>query len=379
MQIRISKAILLLFLIIGGTSFAQNVTLKGKVLDAETNQPVEFANIGVVGSFMGTATDFNGGFELTISEEFKNYAVRISAVGYQPKELRVEDLVSETGVDVKLVQQSYGIDQVEVKAESKRLYGIIKTASNMIPDNYSKAYGSTVYYMQTINGKNTTETALKYLDASGYGDRSYNDGYKNRKFEVGEVRRNFNQKPLLNGMLYADDVLEFDVVRTRGNVLDVDVVDLFELELLQENNEKNDSVWIIKYKLDKPDFAATGDEQVLSYQGVIYISSVDYAVLRNELEVTSKGYHHAGRSSGLVSGDGNYTYKVISNYRKAIDGKYALSKIEYSGSSKSNSIVMTWINYDFKTTAEVEVKGRDYYTAISSDDGFWKRFTLPKE
>nr|WP_321451019.1 carboxypeptidase-like regulatory domain-containing protein [uncultured Carboxylicivirga sp.] len=379
MQIQISKAILLLFLIIGGTGFAQNVTLKGKVLDAETNQPVEFANIGVVGSFMGTATDFNGGFELTISEEFKNYAVRISAVGYQPKELRVEDLVSVTGVDVKLVQQSYGIDQVEVKAESKRLYGIIKTASNMIPDNYSKAYGSTVYYMQTINGKNTTETALKYLDASGYGDRSYNDGYKNRKFEVGEVRRNFNQKPLLNGMLYADDVLEFDIVRIRGNVLDVDVVDLFELELLQENNEKNDSVWVIKYKLDKPNFASTGDEQVFYYQGVIYISSVDYAVLRNELEVTSSGYHHAGRSSGLVGGDGNYTYKVISNYRKAIDGKYALSKIEYSGSSKSNSIVMTWINYDFKTTAEVEVKGRDYYTAISSDDGFWKRFTLPKE
>ncbi|MBS2100512.1 carboxypeptidase-like regulatory domain-containing protein [Carboxylicivirga linearis] len=378
MQIRILKVVLLFMLFVSGTVFSQNITIKGKVLDAETNQPVEFANIGIVGSFMGTASDFNGGFELTISEEFRSYPVRISAVGYQPKELRVGDLIDEIGVNVKLIQQSYGIDQVEVMAESKRLYGILKTAANMISDNYMQAYASNVYFSQTVSKSQKTEVALDYADASGYGDRSYNNAYQKRDYKVKEVRRNFEQKPLKKGMLRADDVLEFDIVRVRGNVLDADVVDQFDLELVKNDSSPKDSVWVIKYSLSKPDFAATGDEQVISYIGVVYISSVDYAILRNELEVVSKGYHHAGRASGLVSSSGEYSYKVNTSYRKAIDNKYALSKIEYSGSG-STTIDMIWVNYDYRSEMDTQIKGRSYYTTQQTDDSFWNRFTLPKE
>ena len=378
MQIRILKVLLLFMLFNCGTVFSQNITIKGKVLDAETNQPVEFANIGIVGSFMGTASDFNGGFELSISEEFSSYTVRISAVGYQPKEVIVGDLVDEGGVDVKLIQQSYGIDQVEVMAESKRLYGILKTAANMISDNYAQAYASNVYFSQTINETEKSEMALNYTDAAGYGDRSFNNAYQKRDFEVKEVRRNFEQKPIKKGMLRADDVLDFDIVRVRGNVLDADVVDQFDLELVKNDSSPKDSVWIIKYSLSKPDFAATGDEQVISYKGVVYVSSVDYAILRNELEVVSKGYHHAGRASGLASDNGEYSYKVNTNYRKAIDNKYALSKIEYSGSG-SKKIDMIWVSYDYSSKIDNQIEGRTYYTTHPTDDSFWNRFALPKE
>jgi len=372
------KVLLLLMIFISGTVFSQNITIKGKVLDAETNQPVEFANVGIVGSFMGTASDFNGGFELTISEEFSSYTVRISAVGYQSKEVKVADLVDKIGVDVKLIQQSYGIDQVEVMAESKRLYGILKTAANMISDNYTGTYSSNVYFVQTVNENQKSEIALNYTDAAGYGDRSFNNAYQYRDFKVREVRRNFEQKPIKKGMLRADDILEFDIVRVRGNVLDADLVDQFDLELIQKDSSPKDSVWVIKYSLSKPDFAATGDERVVSYKGVVYVSSVDYAILRNELEVVSEGYHQAGRASGIVSGNGEYSYKVKTSYRKAIDDKYALSKIEYSGSG-SKTIDMVWVNYDYSSEIDTQINGRTYYSTRQTDDNYWNRFTLPKE
>ena len=211
MQIPFFKALSFLILLVSCSAFAQNITLKGKVVDAETNQPVEFANLGIVNSFVGTATDFNGEFELIISEDFKSYTVRISAVGYRSKEITAEELVSEKGVQLKLFPQSYGIGQVEIKAESKRLYGVLKTASNMIEDNYMDPYGAKVYFVQLMDGSKKSEIALNFFDQDGYGERSFSNALEKRGYEISEVRRNYNQTPIVDGLIRADDILEFEM------------------------------------------------------------------------------------------------------------------------------------------------------------------------
>ncbi len=377
MQIPILKLVNLVMLFVSCSAFAQNITLKGKVLDAETNQPVEFANLGIVGSFMGTATDFNGVFELKVSEEFRDFTVRISAVGYRSKEIGVADLSKNDGVIVKLLPQSYGIGQVEVMAESKRLYGLLKTVGNLIADNYMKAYEAKVYYTQLVEGTEKTEVALNYVDKGGYGNRSYSDAMENRGYDVIEVRRNFKQKPMLKGLIRADDILEFDIARLRGNILDVENVDQFKLELVDDAISQKDSIWVIKYELDQPRFAETGDEQVISYSGVIYLSMIDNAVLRNELKVVSKGYHVAGRSSGLSNDSKNYTYQVNTVYRKALNGKYALGKIEYIGEGE-HPVRMLWVVYDYNALkSNTDVK-REYYSFKNANPGFWERFKLPE-
>ena len=56
--------ILLLFL---QNLIAQNITLKGKVTDAESGEPLAFVNIGVVESGNGTTSDENGQFTLDLN------------------------------------------------------------------------------------------------------------------------------------------------------------------------------------------------------------------------------------------------------------------------------------------------------------------------
>lgn len=67
---------------------------RGTVLDAGTEAPIPYVNIGVVGGSTGTVTDMDGSFLL----EFKSGSslsmdlLRISSLGYRPLEVRIADL-----------------------------------------------------------------------------------------------------------------------------------------------------------------------------------------------------------------------------------------------------------------------------------------------
>lgn len=76
------KSILKIFsllLFVAGSSPAQ--TLKGVIIDSETNKPVPFVNIGVLDKNIGTVSDIKGKFSLTLKE---SETVRFSSIGYEP-------------------------------------------------------------------------------------------------------------------------------------------------------------------------------------------------------------------------------------------------------------------------------------------------------
>ncbi len=368
---------LVAMVLLSAGAIAQNIEIKGRIVDAETNKPVEFANIGVVGTYMGTASDFDGNYELVVGESYANNKVHISAVGYKPKEFTVAELQMLAGNDIKLISQTYGIQEVNVKADSKRLYGILKTASGVIEDIYEESYSAQVYLSQDKNGQKT-EAVVDYSDSKGYGERSLAGAYAARSYKVEEVRRDFEVTPLKDGLIYANDLLAFDVVRQRGNVLDINLVDSYNLELAKEDKIDGNAVWVINYSLDKPDVAKTGDAYCKAYKGVIVIRQNDYSVVRNELEFVSKGFFHAGRDAYRANvSDADYTVKVTSDYRKTANDKYALGKIVYSGKSADDSLVAEWIVYDY--SAYKDAGRRSFYTDKKQNKDFWSRFTLPKE
>jgi hypothetical protein len=43
---------------------AQNGVVKGKIVDATTNEPLPFVNVVVFGSTLGSVTDLDGNFQL---------------------------------------------------------------------------------------------------------------------------------------------------------------------------------------------------------------------------------------------------------------------------------------------------------------------------
>ena len=63
---------------------AQTGKIKGKILDAENGDPLIGANILIVGTSLGAATDANGDYNIT-NVEAGVYSVKASYVGYQAK------------------------------------------------------------------------------------------------------------------------------------------------------------------------------------------------------------------------------------------------------------------------------------------------------
>ena len=96
-------------------------TLKGKVMDMNDN-PIAYTNIGLEGTYFGTASNSEGEFELKIPDDFTSYRIFFSAVGYKNSMLVVSDLLEKDFNIIRLQEQSYSIDDIDVNAQSKVLY-----------------------------------------------------------------------------------------------------------------------------------------------------------------------------------------------------------------------------------------------------------------
>ena len=55
--------------------------VKGKVIDAETKEPLPFANIAFVGTTVGTTSDFDGNY--FIESQWASDKIMISYLGYK--------------------------------------------------------------------------------------------------------------------------------------------------------------------------------------------------------------------------------------------------------------------------------------------------------
>ncbi len=96
-------------LAICATASAQDITLKGVVLDEETKGPVPAVNISVKGTNLRTATNSEG--QYTISNLQSNAVLVFTYIGYKQQEIAVN---GRTKLDVTLVSDFGKLDEVVV-------------------------------------------------------------------------------------------------------------------------------------------------------------------------------------------------------------------------------------------------------------------------
>ena len=62
---------------------AAQITLRGQVLDAETQQPIPNAQVGVADNRIGTSTNDDGRFALNIPPQYQQATLEVSLMGYR--------------------------------------------------------------------------------------------------------------------------------------------------------------------------------------------------------------------------------------------------------------------------------------------------------
>jgi len=129
-----------LFIISSTSLFAQRV-ISGTVKDAQTNEPLAFANINVIGS-NGTLTNINGDFSITVFTQ--DSILHISYIGYQAKNINLKNL--QNNLQIVLSPKMEQLDQVLISSKENPANKIIsKAIQNKKHNDPTKVLDSYTY------------------------------------------------------------------------------------------------------------------------------------------------------------------------------------------------------------------------------------------
>ena len=107
-----------LLIILQSVSFAQNITVKGRVTDASNGEPIPAASVVIDGTTTGVMADLNGNYSISAPS---GSVLAISSIGYDTQLVPVN---GRTAIDVALQASSEFLDDVMVVA-----YGTAKKSS----------------------------------------------------------------------------------------------------------------------------------------------------------------------------------------------------------------------------------------------------------
>ncbi|WP_405209166.1 TonB-dependent receptor [Aquimarina sp. LLG6339-5] len=201
---------LVIMLFLGIVSTAQT-TISGKVVD-DNNQPIPGANIALQGASVGTVTDFDGLFTLTL-EETPPFTIIVSSIGFESTNVSITSssnnltvtLKEGTELDEVIISASRTPERVFESPVSVERFGIKKIKTTPAADFYDG--------LESLKGVdiNTNSLTFKSVNTRGFAD------FANTRF-VQLVDGMDNSAPALNFVL--------------GNLLGMTELDVNSIELL---------------------------------------------------------------------------------------------------------------------------------------------------
>lgn len=384
------KLISLLVLILGCLMVVRaqddsRITVKGTIVDGQTGEPVAFANLGLLGTVAGVASDMDGKFELTVPDRYATHKIRISAVGYATAEMKVYEAKDKPNLVIQLKPVTYGIGAVDVYGQlliyKKMLQNVVSNISkNYIVDPYN--YEGYFKYVTNINGvEKIKEATVTIYDSKGYHRGDVASAFSELNYKFNEVRRNQQATSVLDGLTCLDDILTADIIRNTRNVLDIVNSRDYKLKSKGKIVYEGDSVQTISYTAVNPSISTTGDPSVQSYSGEIYVNLKDLSVLKNVIHITARDFNTLGRNLITINEKpkSGVVLTITTNYKK-LKSVYFLSgvNIEYAYKEEGNDVKgkMDFVTTRVRIENPTVIAGRTYYEDIKANEDFWNKYSV---
>lgn len=299
------------------------VSIGGKIVDAETNEPLPYATIGISHRGRGTVTNFNGDFILRISEECLEDTLTVSYVGYVNRLLPVKSLPGNM-MTIKMDRDYIPIPEIIIRAQDPLL--ILRRTISSAASNYGTTPAVlTGFYREGVYRKKEPQIyseAVVRIYKSPYARSLQNDQIKiirSRKIE------NLEAKDTLAVRLKAglSATLSLDGMRHLFDFLDPQSFDTYDYHLRDIVTIDGQTAFVISFKQKQ-----WVTEPLM--QGDIYVNVDNYSVMLAEFEVNPLYVDQTGESfiSRLPK---DYTMKpeyvrYRTRYRN-VDGRYYLSHV----------------------------------------------------
>ncbi len=326
------------------------VAVKGKVVDADSSEPLSFANVTVSSGNYATVTNSEGDFILKIpKKEADNVLVKFSYLGYEDKELALNDILGDKNrIKLKLISVSIG----QINVLPKDANQIIREMLSLKNENYvQNPLEMEAFYRETIQrGKSYVSLAEAVVQVY---KQPYNN-YKTDGVKVFKARKQADYQKMdtltfkLQGGPYTS--LMLDVMKDPYAILTTEDLDYYDFKVDNITKIKEKVIYVIYFQqkeyIDIPMF-----------YGKLYIdaeslalTSANYSInLTNRKEAAAMFIKEKPAGAEVYPTEASY----MVNYSK-INGKwqygYSRAQITFKINWKKK-----WFNTNYTSTIEMAI------------------------
>ncbi len=209
----IKKIIFFAFLLFSGSLVVAQTSITGTVKDAKTGEILFGANVKVTGKAVGTTSDFDGNFSLTVNDN-PPFTIEISMLGFQT--LKVEITQNRQVVNAELQENATALDEVVVSASRtpERILESPVTVERLDARAIKNTSAPSFYDgLENLKGVdiNTNSLTFKSVNTRGFAT------FANTRF-----------MQLVDGMDNSSPALNFAI----GNLLGMSELDVATVEIL---------------------------------------------------------------------------------------------------------------------------------------------------
>ena len=252
--------------------------VSGTVKDKQTKKKLEYVNISVPGTNVGTITNSDGEFTIKVQDSLQAKVVEISHIGYYNYRIALtgNDMVDE---NVMLTQNANVLEEVVVRAHDPRM--LVEEAMNRIGKNYSeKPTLLTGFYRETAQkGKRYINISEAIIDVY---KTPYDEDASRDRVQIFKGRALLSQKAsdtLIVKLLGGPNLsLYVDIVKNPDILLDKTTLGYFSFRMEESVVMDNRPQYVISFQ----------PQAILPYAlhyGKLYIDKESLAFTRAEFNL----------------------------------------------------------------------------------------------
>jgi len=297
--------------------------ITGTIIDADSDEPLPFATIGLKNTGKGTVTNASGEFGLKIIPEWAGDTLAISYLGYLGREIPVEQALGNN-FTIRMGREFISIPEIIIRTQVPQ--EIIYKSTSAISKNYGNTPAFlTGFYREGVMKKQELQNyseAIISIYKTSYTTSLLGDQikiFRSRKIE------NTDRTDTLAVRLKAglSTCLELDGVRNTFDFIARESMPEYKYLITDIVTFDEESAYVI-------DFEQREGVDLPLYRGSIYINTNDFAILHADFELHPK-YINKMKSSFISSSTRGFdtwpqTVKYSVSYRKFND-RYFLNHV----------------------------------------------------
>jgi len=310
MSIKINRVISFLSFFIFFPVISHGQLINGEILDKENSNPIAFANILVKGTQIGTISNEDGKFELSLSKLDTNFTLIISVIGYQSAEIEFSKNNINSELIIKLEESAIALQ--EVLLTNLSAYDIYKKFLENYASNYYQGSSRySAFYHSTLSEndeyKHLLEATVNIQEFNKKRHRAFEVEITQRRKSNNYIKERWGEK---NNYLF--DALASNPMLELSDFLDIKKQKLYDLKLLANTTYNDQLIYVVQ-------FTPKSNTNAPLYKAVGHFNSDNFALIRAEYHFKNddqkiKNQSLKDKTYNITFVSGSIQYQKVGNY-----------------------------------------------------------------